>query len=107
MVISRGTDGKYGNNTPIEKVVQFTYLGTMINDNWDHSQKIWCRIEKAKADFNQMDKLFKSHNLIKFRLLQCYIFSILFYGMESRALKATQRKLESLMLRISCVDRDQ
>jgi len=66
MVISRETGGRFGltiNNTPIDRVAQFTYQGTMINDNWDHPQKIrYCRIEKTRAAFNQKPKLFKSHD---------------------------------------------
>ncbi|KAH0998914.1 hypothetical protein HUJ04_004164 [Dendroctonus ponderosae] len=96
MVISKETGGRYDltiNNTPIDRVSQFTYLKTMINDNWDHSQEIRCRIEKPRAVFNQMAKLFKSHNLkidIKIRLRSC-IFSILFYVLESWTLiEATQ-----------------
>lgn len=63
-----------------------------------------------------MSKLFKSHNLkldIKVKFLRCYVFSILYYGMESWTLtEATQKKLEAFgmwlyrrILRISWVDR--
>ncbi|XP_039291702.1 uncharacterized protein LOC120353116 [Nilaparvata lugens] len=88
----------------------------MINEKWDHSQEVKCRIEKARAAFNQMAKLFKSHNLnmhIKIKLLYCYIFSILFYGVESWTLtKSTKKRLEAFemwlyrrVLRISWMDR--
>lgn len=119
MVISKETGGRYNliiNNKPIERVTQFSYLGTMINEDWDHSQEIRIRIEKARAAFNQMAKVFKSHSLnigIKIRLLRCYIFSILFYGMESWTLtEATERRLEAFemwlyrrILRISWMDK--
>lgn len=78
----------YHNGSPIERVTQYTYLGTMINENWNNSQEIRCRIEKARAAFIKMNTLFKSHNLsmdIKLRL--CYVFSILLYGAEAWTLK--------------------
>ena len=46
-----------------------------------------------------MSSLFKSHDLTintKMRLLRCYVFSVLFYGVESWTLtEATTKKLES------------
>ncbi|CAG9830140.1 unnamed protein product [Diabrotica balteata] len=49
-----------------------------------------------------MAKLFKSHNLnldIKVRLLRCYIFSTLYYGVESWALtEAIEKKLEAFKM---------
>lgn len=74
----------------------------MINENWDNSQEIRCRIEKARAAFIKMNTLFKSHNLnmeIKLRLLRCYVFSILLYGAETWTLKKeTIKKLEAFEL---------
>jgi len=85
---------------------------TLINEQWDHSQEIRCRIEKARDAFIKISKLFKSHNH-KVKLLRCYVFSILYYGMQSWTLtEATQKKLEAFemwlyrkILRISWVDR--
>lgn len=34
--------------TPIERVSKCNYLGTLINEKWDDSQEISCRIEKDK-----------------------------------------------------------
>lgn len=50
------------NNAPIARVPQFSYFGTMINEDWDHSQKVGYRIKKARAAFNEMGKLFKSRS---------------------------------------------
>uniref|UniRef100_A0A8D9AUB6 Uncharacterized protein n=1 Tax=Cacopsylla melanoneura TaxID=428564 RepID=A0A8D9AUB6_9HEMI len=63
-----------------------------------------------------MAKLFKGHSLnlnIKLRLLRCYIFSILLYGVKSWTLtEATQKRIEAFemwlyrrILRISWVDK--
>ncbi|KAI5707563.1 hypothetical protein M8J77_011831 [Diaphorina citri] len=87
------------NNQPIERVTQSSYLGTIINENWDNSQEVRSRIAKATAAFNKMSKIFKSHDLTistKVRLLKCYIFSILLYGVESWTLNEnTTKKLEA------------
>lgn len=87
------------NHQPIERVSKYTYLGTNINDQWDHSQEIKARIEKARAAFNGMSVIFKNHHLTldtKVRLLRCYIFPVLLYGVESWTLtEATTKKLEA------------
>lgn len=87
------------NNQPIERVQQIAYLGTTINENWDTTQEIRCRIARAKAAFNKMNKIFKSHDLTietKVKLLKCYIFSILLYGVESWTLnKKLIKKIEA------------
>uniref|UniRef100_A0A8D8YBA7 Craniofacial development protein 2 n=3 Tax=Cacopsylla melanoneura TaxID=428564 RepID=A0A8D8YBA7_9HEMI len=74
----------------IERVSQYTYLGTIINEQWDNSQEIRCRIGKAKSTFNEMSAVFKSHNLTletKIRLIRCYVYSVLLYGVETWTLK--------------------
>ena len=102
--------------TPLEKVNKYTYLGTNIDDEWNHSLEIRTRIEKARAAFTKMKKVFTSHDLqltTKIRLLRCYVFSILFYGVESWTLtEASTKKLEAFemwlyrrVLRIPWTDR--
>ncbi|KAL1447016.1 hypothetical protein WDU94_015647 [Cyamophila willieti] len=89
----------YINQTRIERVSQYTYLGTIINESWDNSQEIRCRIGKAKTAFLTMAKVFKSHNLTletKIRLLKCYVYSVLLYGVETWTLKGeTISKLQA------------
>jgi len=56
----------------MKRVNQYQYLGTVINEQWDNTEKIKCRIGKARNVFNSMSASFKSHNLslhIKIRLL--------------------------------------
>uniref|UniRef100_A0A8D8XEP5 Craniofacial development protein 2 n=1 Tax=Cacopsylla melanoneura TaxID=428564 RepID=A0A8D8XEP5_9HEMI len=83
----------------IERVSQYTYLGTIINEQWDNSQEIRCRIGKAKSTFNEMSAVFKSHNLTletKIRLIRCYVYSVLLYGVETWTLKEeTTAKLQA------------
>uniref|UniRef100_A0A8D8Q4X5 Craniofacial development protein 2 n=1 Tax=Cacopsylla melanoneura TaxID=428564 RepID=A0A8D8Q4X5_9HEMI len=87
------------NNEPLERVAQTTYLGTNINENWEAAQEIRIRIAKAKAAFNKMGNLFRSHDIslqTKERLLKCYIFSVLLYGVEAWTLnEETIGKIEA------------
>lgn len=95
-------DNLYINQNRIQRVKQYTYLGTIINENWDNSQEIRCRIETARSVFIKMSSLFKSHNLnlnMKLRLLRCYVFSVLLYGVETWTLnKETTKRLEAFEL---------
>uniref|UniRef100_A0A8D9EQ38 Craniofacial development protein 2 n=1 Tax=Cacopsylla melanoneura TaxID=428564 RepID=A0A8D9EQ38_9HEMI len=92
----------YINNARIERVSKYTYLGTIINEAWDNSQEIKSRIGKARSIFNSMSAAFKSHNLTldtKVRLLRCYVFSVLLYGVETWTLtKDTSNRLEAFEL---------
>ncbi|KAL1458712.1 hypothetical protein WDU94_008838 [Cyamophila willieti] len=92
----------YVNQSRIERVSQYTYLGTIINENWDNSQEIKCRIEKARAVFNRMRSAFTNHHLTlhtKVRLLRCYVFSVLLYGVETWTVnKETTARLEAFEL---------
>ena len=104
------------NNKRIEQVSKYSYLGTIVNEQWEQSQEIKSRTERARAVFNKMKNIFTSHDLtmtIKMKLIRCYVFSVLFYGVESWTLtKASCRKLEAFemwlyrrMLRVSWPDR--
>lgn len=100
----------------IERVKQYTYLGTNINEDWDHLKEIWCCIKKARVAFTKMSKVFKTHNLpleTKMRLLRCYVFSVLFYGVEAWTLtEGSAKKREAFemwlyrrILRVSWKDK--
>lgn len=92
----------YINQARIERVSQYNYLGTIINELWDNSQEIRCRIGKAKSTFLSMRQVFKSHSLsleMKKRLLKCYVYSVLLYGVETWTLKQeTISKLQAFEL---------
>ena len=119
MVISKLPDHNgvlYCANEPIERVASFTYLGSNINDSWDHSREIKCRIEKARAMFTQMKHLLCCRDLsmtLKKRMIKSYIFSILLYGVEAWTLtEAIEKRIQSFetwiyrrILRISWTDR--
>jgi hypothetical protein len=90
------------NQSRIERVHKYQYLGIVINDQWDNTEEIKCRIGKSRNVFNSISASFKSHNLslqLKIRLLRCYVFSTLLYGAETWTLtKATSNKLEAFEL---------
>lgn len=102
MLISKTTPNFreiYVHGEAIERVRKYNYLGTSINENNESSEEIKIRIEKARAIFTRMKRVFTARDLsleIKVRLVRCYILSVLFYGMETWTLKkADTKKLEA------------
>lgn len=52
----------------------FSYFRMTVNEDWNHSLKIKCKIERTKEAFRKMSKLFGCRNLspgIKIGLLWC------------------------------------
>lgn len=69
-----------------EQVYAFTYLGTRVNSSAEYLLDIIIRIEKARAAFVKMRSLLSTRDLsleTRTRLLKCYIFPILLYGVEA------------------------
>ncbi|CAG9832683.1 unnamed protein product [Diabrotica balteata] len=102
MIISkkRITEGQlYVNQSPVERVTHYNYLGTIINEEWTNNQKIRAYVAKARSTFNRMGAFFKSHNLslgTKVRMLRCYVFFVLLYDVESWTLNEDMcKKLEA------------
>lgn len=78
------------NNTVVERVHSYKYLGTWINSNGDTSKEIKCRVEIARSAFIKMRKIFSNRDLpleLRARMLRCYVFSTLMYGMEAWTMK--------------------
>ena len=74
------------NNAIIERVYSYKYLGTWIQSNGDNSREIWCRVEIARSTFFKLRKSFSNRDLLldlRTRMLKCYVFSTLLYGMEA------------------------
>lgn len=103
-------------NTPIERVQHYKYLGTIINETAKQLQEIKARVEIARRSFIKLKKFLCSKNInlkLRTRILRCYVFSTLLYGAEAWTLKtaeinklvAFERWCYRRMLRISWVDR--
>ncbi|CAG9834284.1 unnamed protein product [Diabrotica balteata] len=60
----------YVNEMRIDRVSQYNYLGTIINESWDNTEEIKCRIGKAKSAFLTISSVFKS------RILSASVLSI-------------------------------
>lgn len=89
------------NQTPIEHVEKYTYLGTIVHNQWDMTVEIKSRIEKARSTFVRMKNIFTGRNislLLKIRLIRCYIFTVLLYGVEAWTMT------EQLMKKISAFE---
>lgn len=100
----------------LEKVSEYKYLGTLINETGDQNQEIKRRIEIARSTFIKMKKLFCNRDIsiqLRTRMLKCYVFSTLLYGAEAWTLKQKNIKnIESFemwcyrrILKISWMDR--
>ena len=73
-------------NTNLEQVHQFKYLGTQITEDAKTETEFQCRISIAKAKFSSMSSILTSRQLkmpLKLRVLNCYIMSIFTYGCEA------------------------
>lgn len=103
-------------NQPLERVRSYKYLGCIVNDQEDNSVEIKCRIEQARGTFIKMSHLLCNRNLklsTRCRLVRCYIFSVLLYGVEAWTLTQTlSKRLEAFemwvyrrMMKISWTDR--
>lgn len=78
------------NNTNIERVDSYKYLGTWVTSDIDQTKEIRTRIETARSAFVRLKKFFTNRDLsleLRLRMLRCYVFSILLYGMEAWTLK--------------------
>ncbi|KAI5746880.1 hypothetical protein M8J77_008501 [Diaphorina citri] len=105
----------YAGGDRLEKVNSYNYLGTYVNSSADHYAEIKIRIEKARTSFVNMKRILCSRDLslnLRTRLLKCYVFSVLLYGVEAWTLnKASEKRLQAFemwtyrrMLRISWTD---
>ena len=87
------------NDTILEQVDTFKYLGTLIMDNLRTEKEIQTRENLAKAKFCSMYKLLTSKRLkmsTRLRILKSYIFSIFTYGCEAWTLsKVLEKKIET------------
>jgi len=84
--------------TQLENVECFKYLGSMVTNDGRCTCEIKSRIPTVKAAFNKKKTLFTSKldlNLRK-KLVKCYIWSMALYGAETSTLRAADQKyLES------------
>ena len=73
-------------NTPIEQVQKFKYLGAIMTDDSRTENEIKVRISMSKQKFSEMKNLLTSKQLtlnLRKKMLHCYIFSIFMYGSET------------------------
>nr|CAH7739677.1 unnamed protein product [Callosobruchus chinensis] len=63
----------------------------MVDDLWTQELEIRCRIEQARATFLRLKKFLTNRNLnfkLRYRMVKCYVWSVLLYGAEAWTLKA-------------------
>lgn len=87
------------NGNRIEQVQKYKYLGSVINSEMAPDQEIKIRIEMARNAFVKYSTMFTNRKLkldIRLRFTECYVWSVLMYGVETWTLKAQMiKKLEA------------
>nr|CAH7756553.1 unnamed protein product [Callosobruchus chinensis] len=79
------------NGKQTERVNKFKYLRSMVDDQWNPELEIRCKIEQARATFLKLKKILTNRNLhfkLRYRMVKCYVWSVLLYGAEAWTLKA-------------------
>ena len=79
----------------VDVVDDFTYLGSSINSQGSMDHEISCRMGKASAAFNQLNKIWTSKKFslqTKLRFYNSNVLSTLLYGCETWHLKSSQEK---------------
>lgn len=70
----------------LERVNKINNLVQLLNEDWDHLLEIRSRIEQARPMFISIRKVLCGRELnieFRMRIVRCYVFSILLYGVES------------------------
>ena len=90
MVVSRKADPPHVKinieGQTIEQVSRFMYLGQLITEDGRCDEEIKRRIGQARSAFNNMKGVLccrKLHLSSRIRLLKCYVWSVLLYGVET------------------------
>ncbi|CAG9840263.1 unnamed protein product [Diabrotica balteata] len=105
MVISKRQNRRVKVNvdgTDLERVARTTYLGSYLDETWDHSLEIRIHLEKARTMFYKMQKVLCNRQLgisLRTRILKCYVFSTLLYVVEAWTItEVTQKIIQAFQL---------
>ena len=83
----------------VEQVAHFTYLGQKFTENGKCDDEIKSRIEQARVAFNSMRDILCCRKLSlssRMRILKCYVWSTLLYGVETWTIsKMCRSRLEA------------
>jgi len=83
----------------IERVDKFKYLGTWLCEDWTSDKEVKCRIEQARQAFSKLERVLTCPDFdldLRLRFVQCYVWSVLLYGVEGWTLKVSAiNKLEA------------
>ena len=87
------------NNTELEKVQHFKYLGSIKSSDGTCLKDVMTRIAMAKAKMTQLKNTWKDRSIainLKLKMLKCLILPVLMYGCEAWTLsKKEEEKLRA------------
>ena len=98
MIINRKNkfqQSRYGYKIKTGKEQSFIYLGHLISEDDNCEKMIKRRIEIVRGVFNNMRKTLMSREIslkTRTRLIKCYVWSTLLYGMEAWTINKTMEK---------------
>jgi hypothetical protein len=78
----------------IERVANFIYLGSVINENCDDMVDIERRIDLANAGIRRLGKVLWNKGIpkrLKYKIIICFIYPIFSYGCEHWALRKKEK----------------
>ena len=73
-------------DTYLEEVEKFTYLGCEIRNDGDERNEVGIRIGKVGGAFRMLDKIWNAHKVLlsnKLKLFNGIVISVLIYGSDS------------------------
>ena len=82
-------------NTPVEQVTNFTYLGTIISSDGTLDREFTVRIQKASGAFMQLSSIWNNRNIYtstKILIYKAAVLTILIYGSEAWTTTKIQMK---------------
>lgn len=77
-------------NQSIERVKQFKYLGSTLNDRWDSDGEVKVRVAMTRNTFIKFNSYLLRREVslsLKLRVVKCYIWPILLCEVETWSLK--------------------
>ena len=74
----------------MKRVSSFKYLGAMLNEKYDDDEEVRIRVGRPKSSYAKLRAYLACRGVpmdLKMRMIKCYIWPVLLYGVETWPLK--------------------